>query len=79
LELSSVLGIDETGCKIDGQKYWHWTFQDNQNTLIVANKSRGTKVIEENFENGFGNACVVHDNYSSYNSFIANKEATPKS
>jgi len=74
LELSSILGIDETGCKIDGQKYWHWTFQDAQNTLIVANKSRGTKVIDENFENGFVNACVVHDNYSSYNSLISNKE-----
>ena len=74
LELSTILGIDETGCKIDGKKYWHWTFQDSQNTLIVTNKSRGTKVIDESFENGFVNACVVHDNYSSYNSLIANKE-----
>lgn len=74
LELSSIVGIDETGCKINGKKYWHWAFQDKKNTLIVANKSRGTKVINENFEHGFVNACVIHDNYSSYNSLIANKE-----
>jgi len=74
LELSSIVGIDETGCKVNGEKYWHWAFQDDKNTLIVANKSRGTKVINENFEHGFINACVIHDNYSSYNALIANKE-----
>ena len=74
LELSSIVGIDETGCKINGEKYWHWAFQNSENTLIVANKSRGTTVINENFENGFVDACVVHDNYSSYNSLVANSE-----
>jgi transposase-like protein len=74
LELSSIVGIDETGCKVNGERYWHWAFQDEKNTLIVANKSRGTTVINENFENGFVNACVVHDNYSSYNTLISNKE-----
>ena len=68
LSKTAVLGIDETGCKVDGVKHWHWTFQDKNNTLIVANKSRGTKVITDTFESGFVNACVVHDNYSSYSS-----------
>lgn len=61
-------------CKINVEKYWHWAFQDSENTLIVANKSRGTTVINETFENGFVDACVVHDNYSSYNSLVANRE-----
>ncbi len=74
LELSSIVGIDETGCKVNGEKYWHWAFQDSKNTLIVANKSRGTTVINETFENGFVDACVVHDNYSSYNSLVSNSE-----
>ena len=39
---------------------------DEHNTLIVADKSRGTKVITDTFTEGFKNACVVHDNYSSY-------------
>lgn len=68
LSKTSVLGIDETGCKVDGSKHWHWTFQDKNNTLIVAHKSRGTKVITQTFESGFVNACVVHDNYASYSS-----------
>ncbi len=68
LSKSAVVGIDETGCKVNGSKHWHWTFQDKNNTLIVANKSRGTKVITDTFETGFKNACVVHDNYSSYSS-----------
>ena len=74
LELSDIVGIDETGCKINGQKYWNWTFQNDEVTLIVVDKSRGTKVIDENFENGFINACVVHDNYSSYSSLTVKDE-----
>lgn len=64
----------ETGWKIDGSKYWHWTFQNRTNTLVVANKSRGTTVINETFGNGFKNACVVHDNYSSYSSLECDSE-----
>jgi transposase-like protein len=68
LEKAPLVGIDETGCKVNGSKHWHWTFQNESNTLIVADKSRGTKVINNTFTNGFKNACVVHDNYSSYSS-----------
>ncbi len=68
LSQTTTIGIDETGCKVDGVKHWHWAFQDENNTLIVADKSRGTKVITDTFESGFVNACVVHDNYSSYSS-----------
>jgi len=68
LEKAPLVGIDETGCKVNGSKHWHWTFQNESNTLIVADKSRGTKVINDTFMNGFKNACVVHDNYSSYSS-----------
>jgi len=74
LGLSQIVGIDETGCKVNGEKYWHWAFQNDENTLIVANQSRGRKVINETFEEGFVNACVVHDNYSSYNNLVAKKE-----
>ncbi len=74
LGLSQIVGIDETGCKVNGEKYWHWAFQNDENTLIVANQSRGKKVINETFEDGFVDACVVHDNYSSYSNLIAKKE-----
>jgi len=68
LESASIVGIDETGCKINSSKHWHWTFQNSANTLVVVNKSRGIAVINTTFTNGFKNACVVHDNYSSYSS-----------
>jgi len=74
LESASLIGIDETGCKIDASKHWHWTFQNSTNTLVVVDKSRGTKVINNTFANGFKNACVVHDNYSSYSSLECKSE-----
>ena len=74
LESASIVGIDETGCKVNASKHWHWTFQNTTNTLVVVDKSRGTKVITETFANGFKNACVVHDNYSSYSSLKCKSE-----
>ena len=74
LAISGVVGIDETGCKINSDRHWHWVFQNSEDTLIVANKSRGSRVINETFEDGFVNACIVHDNYSSYNSLVAKNE-----
>ena len=74
LEISDMVGIDETGAKVNGNRDWYWVFQNNTNTYIVHNESRGTKVINEEFENGFVNAIVVHDNYSSYSSLIASGE-----
>ena len=74
LAISGLVGIDETGCKINSDRQWNWVFQNSEETLIVVNRSRGTKVINDTFEEGFVNACVVHDNYSSYNSLIAQSE-----
>ena len=74
LELSDKVGIDETGAKVNGARNWHWVFQNDTCTFIVAADSRGTKVIDENFTDGFVNAVVVHDNFSSYNSLIASDE-----
>ena len=74
LSKSNLVGIDETGCKVNGDKHWHWTFQNPNTTLVVADKSRGTKVINNTFENGFVNACVVHDNYSSYSTLACQSE-----
>ena len=34
LESASIVGIDETGCKINNSKHWHWTFQNDTNTIL---------------------------------------------
>jgi len=74
LSLSDKVGIDETGAKVNGYRDWHWVFQNDTCTFIVHNKSRGTCVIDKHFPDGFVNAIVGHDNYSSYNSLIAKSE-----
>jgi len=74
LSIADIVGIDETGVKVNGSRDWNWVFQNDTCTFIVHNKSRGAKVIEENFEDGFVNAIIVHDNYSSYSKLISNGE-----
>ena len=43
----SYLGIDETGHKDNGDKYWTWCFQTSHYTLFHIDKSRGSKVLFE--------------------------------
>jgi transposase-like protein len=74
LEMSSMVGIDETGAKVNKDRDWHWVFQNDTCTYIVHDESRATKVIEDNFPKGFKKAIVVHDNFSSYNKLIAKDE-----
>ena len=74
LSIADKVGIDETGVKVNGSRDWNWVFQNDTCTFIVHNESRGAKVIEENFTDGFVNAIVVHDNYSSYSKLISNGE-----
>lgn len=66
LTQSPVLGIDETGARVNGHRNWHWVFQDARNTLIVHNVSRGAGVINETFPDGFKQSIVGHDNFSAY-------------
>jgi hypothetical protein len=74
LAKSGLVGIDETGCRVNGNRHWNWVFQNSEDTLIIVDKSRATKVIDDTFEDGFINACVVHDNYSSYSTLTAHSE-----
>jgi len=40
--------IDETGFKVNGEKWWLWIFRtDEDDTLVVIRKSRGRKVLDE--------------------------------
>jgi transposase len=41
----SYLGIDETGHKDNGFKYWTWCFQSSYYSLFHIDKSRGSKVL----------------------------------
>ena len=66
VETSKVVGADETGTKINGKKSWFWTWQNDKLTYIAPSENRGFATIENNFENGFKNAVLLHDCWRSH-------------
>jgi transposase len=66
IEISKVVGADETGAKINGKKSWFWTWQNDKLTYIAPSENRGFATIERNFENGFINAVLLHDCWKSH-------------
>jgi transposase len=61
-----VVGSDETGIKINGEKGWFWTWQNKLMTYIAFSTNRGFASIETNFAKGFQKAVLVHDCWSSH-------------
>ena len=61
IEQSKVVGADETGCNVRGEKHWAWVFQTPLYTFLKISDSRGYKVIEGTFPNGLKNSIVVSD------------------
>jgi transposase len=62
---SSVVGSDETGAKVNGNKWWIWVWQNLQNTFIIASDNRGSKTIDSVFENGLPNSAIVSDRWAA--------------
>ena len=58
-------GADETGVKVNGQKNWFWTWQNDQATYIVHSANRGYATIEANFPEGFPDTVLVHDRWAA--------------
>jgi len=58
-----VVGTDETGVKVNGDKHWFWTWQTSHLTYIAHSNTRGKLAIEENFPQGFPNATLVRDGW----------------
>jgi len=58
---SKVVGGDESGVKIDGDKAWFWVFQNSLYTFIKVAYSRGYNSIIETFSNGFPVSIYVSD------------------
>jgi len=58
--------IDETGFKINGEKWWLWIFRTNDDeTLVVIRKSRGRKVLDEILGKDHPGPHIV-DGWSAY-------------
>lgn len=66
IELSSYVGSDETGAKVNGKKHWFWTWQNEKLTYIVHSVNRGIDTINRVFANGLPNAVLQHDRWKSH-------------
>jgi transposase len=62
---SPQVGSDETSCKVNGEKFWIWTWQSESNTYIVPSKSRGNQTIEEVFPLGLPNSILTSDRWAA--------------
>lgn len=62
---SKVVGGDETGIRINGDKAWFWVFQNSLYTFIKAAHSRGYQSIIETFSNGFPLSVYVSDSLAA--------------
>jgi len=60
---SKVIGTDETGAKVNGDKHWFWTWQTPQLTYIAHCPTRGKAAIDAHFPQGFPNATIVRDGW----------------
>ena len=61
-----AVGSDETGMKVNGDKHWAWTWQNQEATFITITDNRGQKSITDTFKDGFKNSVLVHDCWASH-------------
>ena len=66
LEMGGFIGSDETGVKVGSEKYWAWTWQNDEATFITITDNRAQRSITETFGAGFENAVLVHDCWKSH-------------
>lgn len=58
--------VDETGIKVNGEKWWLWIFRTPENdVLVVIRKSRGSNVPREILGEGYNGAVIV-DGWRAY-------------
>jgi transposase len=62
---SEVVGSDETGAKVNGDKWWIWVWQNLLNTFIIASDNRGFKTVQRIWEKGLPNAVLVTDRWAA--------------
>ena len=71
IQLSKEVGGDETGAKLNGDKWWFWVWQNMLATFIAASDNRAFRTIEEHFPDGFENAVLSSDRYGAQLKTIA--------
>jgi transposase len=68
------LGIDETGHKDNGDKFWTWCFRAPEYTLFRIDETRSTQVLRDVLGAAFG-GVISCDYYSAYLCFMKESSA----
>lgn len=63
IEKSDSVGGDETGIKVNGDKWWGWIWQNVYASFIQITSNRGSQTIKELFPDGFSNAILNSDRW----------------
>jgi len=63
---SNVVGGDETGLKVNGDKFWAWIWQNAILTFISISASRGKQTVQKLFPAGFVNAILNSDRWKTH-------------
>ncbi|TVL98375.1 MAG: hypothetical protein CV087_21395 [Candidatus Brocadia sp. WS118] len=65
LKKAAYLGGDETGAKVNSERWWIWVWQNALNTYLHASDNRGSATIEACFPEGFANATIGSDRWAA--------------
>ncbi|MCR4293572.1 MAG: IS66 family transposase [Candidatus Kuenenia sp.] len=69
LPLETVVNVDETGHKENGDKFWTWVFKADLYVLFKIDKSRGSKVLINVLGKEF-NGVLGCDYFSAYRKYM---------
>jgi len=69
LPLETVVNVDETGHKENGDKFWTWVFKAELYVLFKIDKSRGSKVLIDVLGKEF-NGALGCDYFSAYRKYM---------
>ena len=68
---SPIIGADETGVRVNGDKDWFWTWQNPKLTYIVHSDNRGSATIEREFPDGFPGSILIRDGWRAQAATVA--------
>ncbi len=63
---SRSVGGDETGLKVNGDKFWAWIWQNSMLTFIAVSVNRGKQTVQKLFPKGFINAILNSDRWKTH-------------
>ena len=69
LPLETIINVDETGHKENGDKFWTWVFKAELYELFKIDKSRGSKVLIDVLGKEF-NGVLGCDYFSAYRKYL---------